>query len=133
MLAKAEGRKLYDALHHGDLVTHLQLRPGAFDVIVSADTLCYFGSFAPALTVAWSGLRAGGWLVFTTEASAENDMHEYRLNPHGRYSHRVDHVLRCLLECGFDSTSIEHTVLRMEAGRPVDGLLVAARRPGQST
>ena len=41
--------------------------PGAFDVIVSADTLVYFGALEEVVAAAAKALRPGGVLVFTVE------------------------------------------------------------------
>ena len=43
MLAQAQARNVYDELVKCELTAYLRDSPGAFDVIVSADTLVYFG------------------------------------------------------------------------------------------
>src|SRR4051794_19501937 len=43
MLAEARHREVYDELVRGELTAYLRRAAGAFDVIVSADTLVYFG------------------------------------------------------------------------------------------
>ena len=43
MLALAKEKHVYDALIQGELTDYLREHPAAFDVIVSADTLVYFG------------------------------------------------------------------------------------------
>ena len=43
MLAKAKGRKVYDDLIQAELTDFLDEKSQAFDIIASADTLCYFG------------------------------------------------------------------------------------------
>jgi predicted TPR repeat methyltransferase len=128
MLAKARERGGYDDLVHAELTAYLQTQDTAHDLIVSADTLCYFGDLSAPAIAAAGALRPGGWLMFTVEASAEGDA-EYRLHPHGRYSHSRAYLLRVLGEAGFEAPAITGAELRMESGRPVAGHVVRARRP----
>ena len=67
MLARARARNVYDELAKGELTAYLRDSPGSFDVIVSADTLVYFGSLEAVAAAAASALRPGGVLVFTVE------------------------------------------------------------------
>ncbi len=67
MLAKAQARGVYDELVTSELTAYMRAHPGAFDLVVSADTLCYFGVLGDALAAAASTLRAGGHLIFTVE------------------------------------------------------------------
>jgi len=52
----------------------------------------------------------------------------FRLNPHGRYSHSEDYLRSTLLSVGLAAPAIVPAMLRMEAGRPVPGLIVTARK-----
>lgn len=127
MLAQAVGRRVYDELVAGELVQYLGLREAAWDLVVSADTLCYFGALEAFALATRAALRDGGALVFTIEAHADDDgAADYRLHTHGRYSHRRRYVLRTLEAAGFDAIETDPVVLRMEAGEPVHGWLVAA-------
>ena len=128
MLRKALPRQVYDELVQGELVTFLGARAGAYDVVVSADTLCYFGTLAPFALAAHSALRDGGLLVFTVEAHADDDgTPDFLLQDHGRYSHRRRYVEAALRRAGLVAVEVQAVVLRMEAGKPVDGWLVCAR------
>jgi predicted TPR repeat methyltransferase len=128
MLAKARLRACYDELVQGELVAFLQARPQAFDVIVSTDTLNYFGLLDACAAAAAAALRRGGLFVFTLEAHADDDGAAvgHRLHGHGRYSHRRAYVVAVLEDAGFDVTEMQQVVLRMEAGEPVNGWLVSA-------
>ena len=128
MLRQAVGRRVYDELVAGELVEFLGLRAAAWDLIVSADTLCYFGALEGFAAAARAALREGGTLAFTVEAHADVDgAPAYRLHEHGRYSHRGGYVRAVLGSAGFAAIELEPAVLRMEAGEPVNGWLVAAR------
>jgi predicted TPR repeat methyltransferase len=130
MLAKAQPRQVYDELIKGELTAYLQSQHRAYDLIVSADTLCYFGALESAVQAAKDALRDGGWLVFTVESLDGGDAHErYHLNPHGRYSHRRDYVEHVLSQAGFEHIGAESVQLRNEGGVPVQGWLVTAQHP----
>jgi len=132
MLHKAVARRLYDELVAGELVAFLRERPASFDLVVSTDTLIYFGPLDAALAAAEAALRPAGWLFFTLEALADAaDGPDIRLHEYGRYSHRRRYVEAALQRAGFDGLEIEPVVLRMEAGKPVDGWLVSARTARQ--
>jgi predicted TPR repeat methyltransferase len=124
MIEKSRARGVYAELAKGDLVAHLESVPGSADVVVSADTLCYFGALDAALRAARRALRAGGLLVFTVESHDEPADH--RLNPHGRYSHHADYVRRVLRDSAYADVRLESVVLRFESGEPVAGWLASA-------
>lgn len=130
MLERAESRGCYDELAKGELAAFLAAHPGAYDLIVSADTLVYFGALEAVCENAARALRPRGQFVFTVEDAGEGMAPEgYRINPHGRYSHRRDYVKRVLVEAGFADASIEAANLRNEGGSPVVGLVVSAAKP----
>ena len=127
MLEGAAARQVYDELHKGELVGFLREHPGAFDVIVSADTLVYFGALEDVVSAAGGALRPGGLLIFTVEAlPASAGGLDYELQKHGRYCHARGYVDRLLSGAGMEP-HIVGAELRMEAGAPVAGLAVRAR------
>ncbi len=127
MLEKAQQRDCYDGLVKAELTAYLDEHPGRFDLIVSADTLCYFGDLHAVLSAARRALKPGGCLAFSVEAGPEQA--GFRLNPHGRYSHHPDYVSAALLAAGLEPVANDDVVLRMEARRPVAGSVVTARAP----
>ena len=126
MLALAREKQLYDELVQAELTEFLLGRARDFDVIVSADALVYFGDLTPVLAAAARALRPGGRLVFTLEHLADHCGTGYRLEWHGRYSHSRQHVAGLLAGHGLSPT-IEEAELRMEAGKPVAGLVIHAQ------
>jgi predicted TPR repeat methyltransferase len=134
MLANAHARHVYHELIKAELSAYLADHPGAFDLIVSADTLVYFGALEPVLQAASCALRPRGILIFTAEECDDPaDDRGYRINPHGRYSHRRDYVERALGAAQFDVLAVERAVLRLEAGHPVAGLVITARKSGDTS
>jgi len=53
---------------------------------------------------------------------------DHRLELHGRYSHAQPYVERALAAVGLRA-EIAHAELRLEAGTPVAGLVIGARKP----
>jgi predicted TPR repeat methyltransferase len=129
MLAQAEARNVYDELIKRELTAYLTDSAGSFDVIVSADTLCYFGPLANVVDAAAKALRPNGRLIFTVEQLSDDDSgSEYFLQPNGRYSH-ARHYLERVLSAANMQVDIVPAELRLEGGEPVPGLVARARKP----
>jgi predicted TPR repeat methyltransferase len=130
MLHEADRRGVYDALFKVELLEFLRHEPGRFDTIVGADVLCYFGELDEFAGRAAASLTPGGVLAFTTEALAHGAEQPWELTTTGRYAHRGAYVERVLVDAGLVHVEIRADVLRREAGAPVAGAVVTARRPG---
>jgi predicted TPR repeat methyltransferase len=130
MLEQASAKKIYDELEQAELTQYLQARHAAFDVVVSADTLVYFGPLEAVAAAARGALRTGGLFIFTLEELDDSAGMDLRLETHGRYSHNQRYVERVLADAGF-TTDIQHAHLRMESGSPVSGLVVRATAAGE--
>src|SRR5262245_33571136 len=130
MMTLAREKQVYDELIHAELTAYLQQQPAAsVDVIVTADTLVYFGALDAVATAAAAALRPGGVLVFTVEEETDpSHAASYALQPHGRFTHGEPYVRSVLVEAGLDP-QIERGELRLESGLPVAGLVVRAAKP----
>jgi predicted TPR repeat methyltransferase len=128
MLAQAKAREVYDDLFKVELTAYLGDFTRAYDVIVSADTLVYFGPLEQVVAAAANALRPGGRLIFTVEELTGDSDAGYALSPHGRYAHARVYVERVLAGAQFAS-EITTAQLRFEAGAPVPGLVVRATKP----
>lgn len=129
MLERAHARGLYDGLHQAELTDYLGQQTGRYSLVVSADTLVYFGDLAPVMRAAAGALQPQGHLCFTVEALGEDEAGDFRLRHHGRYAHSRAYLESVLVRAGLAPLSLERAVLRCEAGEPVTGWLVLARRP----
>jgi predicted TPR repeat methyltransferase len=128
MLTKAQQKLVYDQLVKDELTHFLQVRHALFDLILSADTLVYFGALDEVAAAASGALRPGGRFVFTLEELVlPADGVEFHIETHGRYSHTQSYVERILQRAGF-SADIEHADLRTESALPVAGLVVRATK-----
>jgi predicted TPR repeat methyltransferase len=130
MLEKANQREIYDELVQADLCEFMRGRPADFDVVVSGDTLIYFGALDEALATAMVALRPAGTLAFTLETAPPDSEEGFVLLANGRYAHAKSYIEDRLTSSGFATAQIENAVLRKEVGRDVDGFLVLARAPG---
>jgi predicted TPR repeat methyltransferase len=127
MLARCRPRQVYDTLLRVEITEYLRQHRVGFDVIISADTLVYFGDLDEVLRAARASLRAGGYLVFTLEDGKDRVAETgYALQPHGRYCHADSYVLGVLRQVGFSEHQVAREVLRLEGGAPVPGLMVRA-------
>jgi predicted TPR repeat methyltransferase len=126
MLAVAREKQIYDVLVQAELTEFLGNRQHEFDLIVSADTLVYFGDLSGIIAAAAGALRRRGQLVVTLEHAVDDSVEEYRLEWHGRYSHSRGYVEGLLARVGLTPATVE-AELRMEAGKPVAGLVIHAQ------
>lgn len=130
MVEKARAREVYDDLAVSELTEYLTDHPACYDLIIAADTLCYFGDLSAVVTGAAISLRPSGWFAFTAEKLRESDEPSgYSIQLHGRYTHTEAYVRRVLRDSGFEPVSVEEATLRMERKEPVEGLVVIAVKP----
>ena len=130
MLARAREKNVYDALVNRELTEYLRDSREAFDLIVSADTLVYFGDLVDVVAAAAAALRQDGALICTLEHARGGHANlDYHLELHGRYSHSRWYVERLITRAGL-VPEITHAELRMESGVPVAGLVIRATKTG---
>lgn len=128
MLERARARTIYDELVEAELTDYLGACAERFDLVVFADTLCYFGDLQPVIENVVRVMEPGGRLLFSVERAAEGEARAgYRLHPYGRYSHAESYVETVLEGAGFHALTLEREILRLEVGEPVSGLMVTAR------
>jgi predicted TPR repeat methyltransferase len=129
MLAKAQAKGVYHELVKAELTANLRDAPQRWDAIVCADTLCYFGDLSEYMQAAASSLRAGGTMVYTVEATDDDEQDRASFLPSGRYAHGRKHLDAVAARAGLTGLHARREVLRTEGGAPVDGWLIAVQRP----
>lgn len=133
MLKKADQTGDYDRLVGAELTTHISGYKSHYDLIVSADTLCYFGDLQDVFSAVSGALRPGGRFVFTLESAdtlPKMDCSDYCIKPQGRYAHKEAYVRNTAQRVHLETETISHSVLRKEMGRSVDGLIVTLAKNG---
>ncbi len=130
MLAIAEKRNLYDALHHRELITFLQENETLWDLMAAGDVVCYIGALESFYPLAARRLNPGGTLIFTAERHP--DPQKWELRPSGRYAHGEAYLKRLAEAAGFQTEAVEKTPLRLEYGKPLEGVALRLKKQSSS-
>ncbi len=129
MLEKANERGCYDDLQEAELTAFLASFTAKYDLIISADTLCYFGDLDAVADAAATALRPGGSLIFTVEKTPDTESSTgFTLDHTGRYTHSEAYVRGALSRAGFEVRATDVVTLRTEYFKPVEGYVVTARK-----
>lgn len=132
MLREAEAKAVYDHLGQADLSLGPEAS-GLFDagrghgragLVSAADVLMYLGDLDPPFRIARDLAEPGGLFAFSVEDAGEGD--GFRLVQSMRYAHTEPYVRNRLAAHGFSLIRLERTVIRMDAGAPVHGILFLA-------
>lgn len=126
MLARADERNVYDALHEAEAEAFLSAHPARWDALIAADVLIYLGDLQPLVTAVVSALRTDGLFIATSE---EADSGTWELQPSGRYRHSRRYLADALTGAGLVVEQLDGVVLRHEGDRPVEAVALVARRP----
>jgi len=133
MLDKARELQLYDQLDCADIGAYLARQPqgrqAAWDLMVAADVLVYFGNLAPVFAQVKDTLRPGGLFAFSCETPGVDDGSAagYALTASNRYAHARAYVHVTAHGAGFDLVADEAAGLRREHGLEVAGRLFLLR------
>jgi predicted TPR repeat methyltransferase len=128
MIEKARQRGVYDALIVGDATAALMRQPpAAFDLIVAADSLVYFGHLAPLFAAVTTVLTEDGLVAFSLETI---DGEGFALGASMRFAHSRAYVEATARETGFRPLLIQAASTRREAGRDAPGLICVFERMG---
>lgn len=121
---------LYDGVFVGNLLDLSSvdgLPEGAFDLVVAADVLCYFGDLEPVVAGLAARLAPGGDLVFSVETLPEGD-YSWVLQCQERYAHDDAYVARVAAAAGLGVVEQTRFQPRTESGYPVRGTLHVLRK-----
>lgn len=138
MLAKAQEKGLYDQLGQSDLGLSAA-QSGLFgpdlaehraDLVSAADVLMYLGSLETVFPLVAALLAPHGLFAFSVEDAGQeaNEKGGFVLRDSLRYAHSEAHVRLLLAHDRFELLQLERTVIRMDAGKPVNGILFLSRR-----
>ena len=130
MLRLAKEKNLYDALHEGGINEFLRQHVRAFDLIVFADVLVYFGELLDVIESSFRSLRQEGRIAISAEciepgASGES----FVLQASGRYAHSPNYIRQLFEHIGFSIERFTFCTLRMENEKPILGCIVVASKP----
>jgi predicted TPR repeat methyltransferase len=118
MLERAQATGAYDELRVAEIAAAMMAEPAAYDVIVAADVLPYFGALDDLFAAAATALRPDGLLAVTVERYDEEG---YVLRSSGRYAHGAAYLRSMAAEAGLRCLDLHECSPRLEAGKPVEG------------
>jgi predicted TPR repeat methyltransferase len=140
MLAAARAKDIYTVLRQSEVTAFLAEavateiphqgdaadgQRACYDLVVAADVFAYFPDLAPVAAAVARALAPGGLFAFTTETHAGAGV---VLGDKLRYAHGESHVRAALAAAGLTLLDLHQASTRNEAGAPVPGLVVVARR-----
>ncbi|MBM7044552.1 MULTISPECIES: methyltransferase domain-containing protein [Rhizobium] len=134
MLAKAAEKGVYDHLGQADLsldpllsgVFDAGLAPGRADLITAADVLMYLGDLHGVMAITRMLATDGAIFAFSVEDAERPG--GYTLRDSLRFAHSEAYVKQILADHGFDVQDLARSIIRMDAGKPVHGILFIARK-----
>jgi predicted TPR repeat methyltransferase len=130
MIAQARRKARYTRVVVADMLTFLQERSGAADLVIAADAFVYVANLGPLCRVAGRVLAPRGLLAFTVETHAGAGV---ILNEKLRYAHGADHVQAAVEDAGLTLLRLAPASTRQERGDAVPGLVAIAGHPTFST
>jgi predicted TPR repeat methyltransferase len=135
MLDQASLKATYDRLVKAEICGFLGEAEHQYDLIVCIDTLIYFGALEEIVQLMARNLKPGGWVILTTEklaadsaTAASNSLLKSHLNISGRYSHAESYLRNLLSANRLELHSLRELTIRMEAGMPIPGQIMRARK-----
>lgn len=124
MLAQARQRGCYDELACADIGSWLGGRADAFDLVVAADVLVYFGALEPLFAQVRQALRPGGRFCFSVELGGDGG---FVLQASRRYAHGAAYIQSLAADHGFVIAEQASATLRKEGGAAIEGMLFVLR------
>lgn len=120
MVAKARALRLYDMVEVGEIVEHLRRFEAAFDLIVAADALVYFGDLGEVAAAVARALAPQGLFAFTAETFVGQG---FRLDATMRFSHARSYIAASAAAAGLRPLVVRDASARREAGKDAPGMV----------
>ena len=133
MIEQAARHGLYARFHNVNVLDALRETPGDhYEVITCLDALIYVGDLHPVVPNAFRILKSGGHFITTYERAMEDEAADMVLREKSnRYAHKESFVVKLHKDSGFEDVRvIDLPQLRSEAGQPLPGFIVVARKGG---
>jgi len=125
MIEKSRKRDVYTQLILGDIEDVLSAGDDSYDLMVSADTIIYFGALHRLFALVRRRLVPAGLFLLALEAKSGE---AWEQTPANRFRHSESYVRSVCAETGFSVLAIENFHIRTEHDRPVEGFALALRR-----
>ena len=119
MLNFSRKLQVYDNLFEEELTHHFETTEAQYDVVIAADTLCYFGDLALLFKLVGRILSEKGIFLFSVEADEIGA--DFSLTQSGRYTHSRNYITRVANSVNLRNISVRSETLRTEYGEAVIG------------
>lgn len=120
MVEQARATGVYRRLVHADVVDFLRDEREPADLIAAADVFIYVGELQPVFDAARRVLAPDGMFAFTVELAGPGEA--LQLLPSLRYAHSESYVRQRAAECGLQVRQMFQAPVRIDQGRPLEGL-----------
>jgi predicted TPR repeat methyltransferase len=127
MLDRAAALGVYDALHQGELVEHLQSTAARHDLVLAADVFIYVGALEAVFDGVLRVLRPGGLFCFSVELAA--DERPVGLTAEMRYAHAPHYLQGLARRHGLRWMQALQQPIRQHQRQTIPGLYVYLQRP----
>ena len=125
MLAQARG---YAALHHEEIGAFLATcADNRYDAVVLAETLVYFGPLPETFKQLARVLSKNGLICLNVDTDPGING-QFVLKPTGRFEHTAKYLRQSCSQAGLEILTLEPIESRVEVDKPVQGLLLLARK-----
>ena len=125
MIAVALKRGLYESLDQIGLAQELREPAAPYDLIVASDVFNYIGDLSAVMTAVRERLSPGGLLAFSVEKGETTD---FAVQQSLRFAHSESYLERLADSAQLEIAAMTPAVLRLDAGKPADGLLAVFRK-----
>jgi predicted TPR repeat methyltransferase len=120
MLIKAQEKNIYTELIEDNIIDALQRQSEQYDLVLSIDTLVYFGELNNIFEQVKNVLTKKGLFAFSIETS---DTENYVLTATGRYQHSSDYIAKLAQQYQLAILASKNISGRQQENKPVSGCL----------
>jgi predicted TPR repeat methyltransferase len=126
MIEEARKLRLYDRLTVANIEDFLVADGPSYELVVSGDTLVYFGDLTAVFDGVAKRLQPGGLFLFTCEAKRGDG---WELTAANRFRHSEHYLRERAGSAGLYWIDVADCILRREREQDVPGFAVALRKP----
>lgn len=126
MVEETRRKNIYHELHVADVETFLANDQSApYDLVLSADVFVYIGALENIFASVAARLAPSGLFAMSVQTLKDDD---WSLGEDHRYAHSRSYLERCAAASGLEPELCDPVPLRLDAGKPVNGMIFIARK-----
>lgn len=120
MLDIAKKKSIYDRLICQDILTPITEYLQCVDLVLTADTLPYFGDLNPLFSLVKNYIKTDGYWIFTIETTHQSDR---LLNQSARFAHHPKTITSLCNQFEFSVFHSENIQLRTQQNQYIEGMI----------